>query len=200
MASSPLFQVLWVIAAVSASEEMDLRSLGGRLPIIRVPHALAVRAPSGSRQSCPATVCSVGRLTYQKAPDTVAELPRRLRELGLDLSWVWVGDGDAGMRSLLEEGGWQVTGWVDSGEVGRLVGSSAVLLHPARYEGLSLAIVEALSQGTPVVARRIAANEEFGGVRLFATTEEAAALVCDLLNSGLPNAKRVHLAVPNHRP
>ena len=106
------------------------------------------------------------------------------------------------MRSLLEEGGWRVTGWVDSGEVRRLVGSSAVLLHPARYEGLSLAVVEALSQGTPVVARRIAANEEFGGVRLFGTTEEAAALVCDLLadeaaweelsRAGLAYVERAH--------
>lgn len=169
------------VAAVSASEEADIRTLTDRLRISRLPHALDVSSEVRPRQSRSATVACVGRLTYQKAPDTVLDLPERLSDQGFTVSCVWVGDGDVEMRGRLEQHGWTVTGWVDSSEVGTLVGSAAVSLHPARYEGFSLAIVEALAHGTPVVARRIPANEEFSGVRTFASYEEAVTLVCELL-------------------
>jgi glycosyltransferase involved in cell wall biosynthesis len=169
------------LAAVSASEEADLRTLSERLPIGRLPHAQLVSAEVSPRERRSPNVVAVGRLTYQKAPDTVIDLPQRLREQGVAVSCVWVGDGDQETRTELERHGWNVTGWVDSSEVGRLVGSAAALLHPARYEGFSLAIVEALSHGTPVVARCIPANEEFSGVRTFTTTEEAVTLLSELL-------------------
>lgn len=169
------------LAAVSGSEEADLRTVTRRLPVRRLPHAQAVSADVVARQLRSDTVVAVGRLTYQKAPDTVLDLPRRLGRQGLATRCVWVGDGDARLRAELEENGWQVTGWVDSSEVGRLLRCAVALLHPARYEGFSLAIVEALSHGTPVVARQIPANEEFGGVRLFTTTDEAVGLLQQLL-------------------
>jgi glycosyltransferase involved in cell wall biosynthesis len=169
------------VAAVSASEEADIRTLTDRLRISRLPHALDVSTEVRPRQSRSATVVCVGRLTYQKAPDTVVDLPQRLSDQEVPASCVWVGDGDAETRAQLEQHGWTVTGWVASSEVARLVGSAAALLHPARYEGYSLAIVEALSHGTPVIARRIPANEEFSGVRTFANTDQAVALLCELL-------------------
>ena len=169
------------LAAVSGSEEADLRTVSKTLPIFRLPHAQRVSAERSPREERSDTVCCIGRLTYQKAPDTVMDLPRRLSEAGLAVECVWVGDGEAETRALLHQNGWRVTGWVDSAEVGKLVGSAAVLLHPARYEGFSLAIVEALSHGTPVVARRIPANAEFRGVRTFTSTEEALVLLRELL-------------------
>jgi glycosyltransferase involved in cell wall biosynthesis len=90
---------------------------------------------------------------------------------------VWVGDGDGEIRSRMERDGWTVTGWVDSEQVNRFMAAATVLLHPARYEGLSLAIVESLAHGTPVVARNITSNTAFGGVRLFETTEVAVVLL-----------------------
>ncbi len=169
------------VAAVSASEEADIRTLTDRLRIIRLPHALDVSTEVRPRQSRSATVVCVGRLTYQKAPDTVLDLPQRLSDHGVPANCVWVGDGDLEMRGRLEHHGWTVTGWVDSSEVGRLVESAAALLHPARYEGFSLAVVEALSHGTPVIARRIPSNEELSGVRTFANTDQAVTLLCELL-------------------
>lgn len=171
-------------AAVSASEESDVRRVTDRLPVIRLPHAQHVGAAVASRRTRSATVVSVGRLTYQKAPETVSDLPERLRRAGVRAECVWVGDGDPETRELLEQNGWTVTGWVDSSEVERQVAGASVLLHPARYEGFSLAIVEALSHGTPVVARFIPANQEFRGVRTFTTTDEAVALLTGLLAGG----------------
>ncbi len=165
------------VAAVGASEEAELAMLVDRTPIIRLPHAVPARSGARELPDSPHLVCAIGRLTYQKAPETVTDFPRRLAERGIDARWVWVGDGDHEMRSTMERGGWTVTGWVSGAEVTRQVSDATVLLHPARYEGLSLAIVESLSHGTPVVARNITANTEFGGVRLFDSTDEAAELV-----------------------
>jgi glycosyltransferase involved in cell wall biosynthesis len=169
------------LAAVSASEEDDLRAVTHGLPISRLPHAQDVSETVVPRALRSETVLAVGRLAYQKAPDTVASLPERLAERGVRSECVWVGDGDAAARALLERHGWTVTGWVDSAEVGRLVASAAVLLHPARYEGFSLAVVEALSQGTPAVARRIPANAEFRGTVLFDTFDEAVDQLHEIL-------------------
>ena len=111
-------------------------------PVRRLPHAQVVSADVVPRPLRSDTVVAVGRLTYQKAPDTVLDMPRRLGRTGQAVRCVWVGDGDARTRAELEANGWQVTGWVDSSEVGRLLRCAVVLLHPARYEGFSLAIVE----------------------------------------------------------
>ena len=196
------------LAAVSGSEEADLRTVSERLPIRRLPHAQAVSEDVVPGQVRSDTVVAVGRLTYQKAPDTVLDLPRRLSRLGLVVSCVWVGDGDPQTRAELEDNGWRVTGWVESSEVERLLRGARALLHPARYEGFSLAIVEALSHGTPVVARRIPANEEFGGVRLFTTTNEAVALLHQLLtdqdaweavsSDGVAYVRRAHGSEAQH--
>jgi glycosyltransferase involved in cell wall biosynthesis len=169
------------LAAVSASEEADLSTLGLRLPISRLPHAQPMSPDVAPRESRTGNVVSVGRLTYQKAPDTVLDLPQRLQQYGVGGSCVWVGDGNAEVRSRLRANGWTVTGWVDSAEVRRLLTEASVMLHPARYEGFSIAIVEALSLGTPVVARRIPSNEEFRGVRTFVGIDEAVELLGDLL-------------------
>ena len=169
------------LAAVSGSEEADLRTVSKRLP-----SGGCARAGGECRRGPAAapvdTVVAVGRLTYQKAPDTVLDLPRRLSREGQGVRCVWVGDGDArGSAPSWRRTTFAWRGWVDSSEVGRLLRCAVVLLHPARYEGFSLAIVEALSHGTPVVARQIPANEEFGGVHLFTTTDEAVALLHQLV-------------------
>jgi glycosyltransferase involved in cell wall biosynthesis len=169
-------------AAVSASEEADLRTITTTVPVIRLPHARPASRAIAPR-SARTEVVSVGRVTYQKAPETVLDLPAQLDRAGTPAGCVWIGDGDTETKARLREHGWQVTGWVDSAEVLRRVASAAAMVHPARYEGFSLAIVEALSQGTPVVARRIPGNLEFEGVRTFTTTDEAVRLLSELLAS-----------------
>ncbi|WP_017974481.1 glycosyltransferase [Actinopolyspora halophila] len=98
-------------------------------------------------------VGAVGRLTYQKAPeDFVTALALLGRD---DVSGVWVGDGDrrAPVRRLVES---ELAGeFILLGQrpnVPELLPAFDVFVLPSRYEGLPLALAEAMRCGIPVVA------------------------------------------------
>src|SRR5690606_256232 len=97
-------------------------------------------------------VGAVGRLTYQKAPEHFIAALAALRRP--EVVGVWVGDGEeaervraqaaaAGVRAVLPG---------ERDDVVRLLPALDVFALPSRYEGLPLAIVEAMVCGVPVVA------------------------------------------------
>ena len=101
-------------------------------------------------------VGAVGRLTYQKAPeDFVAAISALQRT---DVTGVWVGGGElaepvaklggraAGQRVIL-------TG--DRADVAELLPAFDVFALPSRYEGLPMAVAEAMACGVPVVATAV---------------------------------------------
>lgn len=171
-----------VIAVVGEAERAEVSALLPGARVVLVPHALV--APDGvrRRRDRAAAVVAVGRLSHQKAPETVADLPERLADLGLE--WTWVGEGDVERQQALVAGGWTVLGWRPHAEVQKLVEDALVLLHPARYEGFPLAVVEALALGTPVVARAIGPLQGLAGTALFEEEGESAGLVRRLAVDG----------------
>nr|MBO2498721.1 glycosyltransferase family 4 protein [Acidimicrobiia bacterium] len=105
----------------------------------------------------------VGRMAPEKAPDLAVEVARRA---GRDLLLV------GGVEPKYAEwfghevepklgGGIEYAGPVDRSEVAALVGRSAALLMPLRWdEPFGLVVVESLAVGTPVVAWRRGAMPE----------------------------------------
>jgi glycosyltransferase involved in cell wall biosynthesis len=102
-------------------------------------------------------VGAVGRLTYQKAPE---DFVTALRVLGRsDVVGVWLGGGDLAeeVRRLaarvLPETRIVLAG--ECADVPDLLPALDVFVHPSRYEGLPLAVVEAMVCGVPVVATAV---------------------------------------------
>jgi glycosyltransferase involved in cell wall biosynthesis len=102
-------------------------------------------------------VGTVGRLSFQKAPDDfVAALATLRRD---DVFGVWVGDGELRARTerLAERRGlhgrMSFTG--ERGDVAALLPGLDVFAMASRYEGLPCAIVEAMTAGLPVVATAV---------------------------------------------
>lgn len=145
--------------AVSVDEAEQLAALGAAPSrVVVVPHALPPRPPS-DRDQRQRVVVGVGRLAAQKDPSLFAQIAREASRLPewRGYRWVWIGDGDADIAGLLVSSGVEVTGWLPRDEVLSHIASATLLLHTAAYEGLPMAVLEAMSLGTPVVARAIPA-------------------------------------------
>jgi glycosyltransferase involved in cell wall biosynthesis len=125
-----------------------------------VPEAWGVNppdeVPGGAR-----VLLAVARLTDQKGIDIAI---RALAELPDDTVLVVLGDGPerAALVRLARELGLErrvfLLGRVP--DVGAWLGRATLLVHPARWEGFGLAVLEAMLAGLPVVATNVSALPE----------------------------------------
>lgn len=108
-------------------------------------------------------ILMVGRLSRQKAPECLVEAAiQLLRSQPHLMKFFLVGDGE--MRGELErkikevglEGQIHLLGWRT--DVAELLKAADVFVLPSRWEGLPLALLEAMACGVPVVASDIPGN------------------------------------------
>lgn len=108
-------------------------------------------------------VIGLGRLVQQKRPFLFLERARQIHALLPSARFLWVGDGplraqweqaiaDAGLQGVISCGGWQTdaTPYLLAGDL---------MLHVAEYEGLPLAILEAMNVGLPCAITQELASE-----------------------------------------
>jgi glycosyltransferase involved in cell wall biosynthesis len=106
------------------------------------------------------TVMTLGRLSRQKAPDNFAAVARSVRQHTPDARFIWVGDGDAGYRTILEQAGCEVTGWCNRAAVARQLANAHVYLQTSRWEGLPISVIQALAAGVPCVVNDCIGNRD----------------------------------------
>jgi glycosyltransferase involved in cell wall biosynthesis len=100
-------------------------------------------------------VGSVGRLTYQKAPE---DFVAAIRDLGREVTGVWVGGGELAERVRGQARRWPEARVILAGEradVLDVLPAFDVFASSSRYEGLPTALVEAMICGVPVVATAV---------------------------------------------
>lgn len=117
---------------------------------------LQARAELGIPLSCQVVGC-VGRLAYQKAPEHfVAALARLNRP---NVVGVWIGDGEMAepLRRTIARMGptCHILLAGHRSDVAALLPAFDVFALPSRYEGLPVAVVEAMIAGVPVVATAV---------------------------------------------
>ncbi|WP_233855674.1 glycosyltransferase [Paraburkholderia sp. HD33-4] len=95
-------------------------------------------------------IATVGGIRVQKNPQLFAEIARSF-ERGY-AEFVWIGDGDAGLKRTLEDAGVRVTGWLTRSDVMDAVAEADIYLSTASWEGMPISLIEAMTLGTPVVA------------------------------------------------
>lgn len=100
-------------------------------------------------------VGAVGRLTYQKAPEDFVAALRALHRPGVVGVWVGGGDLRERVRELAARAGVRVELTGDRHDVTDLLPAFDVFALPSRYEGLPLAVAEAMACGVPVVATAV---------------------------------------------
>lgn len=134
-------------------------------------------ASPGSRIRNTKKIISVGRICTQKNPDQFAQIILSLRQRGLDVEAIWIGDGEKKKRKFLESCGIQVTGWRSSEDVIKHLKTSRVLLHTASWEGLPVVFYEAWSIGLPIIAADASYLTNLTQVNRFQSVAEAVELI-----------------------
>jgi glycosyltransferase involved in cell wall biosynthesis len=100
---------------------------------------------------------SVGRLTYQKGYDILLEALARLSRHDFQLLLIGVGEEEQSLRLQAHRLGLEkhvhFAGYRH--DVPLLLGSLDIYLQPSRFEGMSLAVIEAMASGCPIVATAV---------------------------------------------
>lgn len=98
-------------------------------------------------------IIAVGRLWEQKRPFLFFDWALKLREAGIGEQFRWIGEGHLESewdQKAAELGPWiRRIGW--QRDVLPYLAAADLFLHPARYEGLPFAVLEAMATGLPCV-------------------------------------------------
>ena len=198
---APFLRLVWRQAGSLVANSKGLRELALKFD----PSAHIELIPNGvdldsfvpvERDWSTPRLLSVGRLVYQKGLDLAARALANLK----DLDWEWVVAGDGSFRlefeKLCRELGIadrvRLAGWRSREELVQDYMQANLFLFPSRHEGMPNAVLEAMASGLPVVASRIAGNEELvlpDRTGLLFPSESVADLQAELQDL-LPDAAR----------
>jgi glycosyltransferase involved in cell wall biosynthesis len=148
------------IVACSASERDLIEGTITSRRVALVENAVDVEAvlPRRSRQDRNVNVGIVGRITYARNADLFAELSRRFG--GPEVRFLWIGGGDESAKGMLTRAGVNVTGWMARADALAAMRDLDIYLHPSRWEGMPVALIEAQVCGLPAVATDVVGNRD----------------------------------------
>lgn len=102
-------------------------------------------------------IITTGRIVAQKNPVLFNAIATYFQEFE-DFEFVWAGDGED--RAVLTAPNILVTGWMDTEAVKKQVAQANVYLSTSVYEGLSFAVLEALSLKKPMLLSACVGNRD----------------------------------------
>ncbi len=124
-----------------------------------IPH----ESPAQARRDCRRAlglspedllVTMVGRLTAQKSPEVFLDQAAHMLPLNANVHFLWIGSGDAekafdARRKQLDSTRIHRLPWQD--DIPSWLSASDIYVHTAAYEGLPLALLEAMGQRLPCI-------------------------------------------------
>ena len=142
--------------------------LAPALPLAAHAHAAAAPAARATNGASTPYLLAVGDLRAKKNLGPLVSAFRRLRAGAsgvphrLVLAGIDTGEGER-LRALAGGEPMQLTGYVTDSRLDELIRGADVVVHPSRYEGFGLVVLEAMTRGTPVAAARATALPQTGG-------------------------------------
>ena len=153
---------------------------------VSIPAGLAGSPPCWESAPGGALIVSAGRMVPQKDPLFALEVAVGVLERDPDARFFWIGSGplEAQVHTRLSLISPQVRErisvlpWMSRADYLKTLASATVYLHTARWEGLSLAILEAMLYGLPIVVRRAIGCHEVVSEENCGLVAETSAAAC----------------------
>lgn len=187
----PWLRRVWRRAGAVVANSEGLRQLAIRfesqVPIQVIPNGVDLDAfRGGQREWAPPRLLFVGRIVYQKGLDLLFDALGQLKDLPWQLNLVGDGPRVSNLREQAASLGLankiRFLGWLSRAELPKTYQQANLFVYPSRHEGMPNAVLEAMASGLPVLATRIAGNEELVSADTGALVppEDAAALEATL--------------------
>ncbi len=160
-------------------------------PLARAALRAQWNLPSDAR-----VLASVGRLVPQKGLDVLLRALAHVSEPNVHLILIGEGDHESKLRALAAE--LKIAARVHFAgyrrDVPRLLGALDVYVHPARFEGMSNAVLEAMAAGCPIVASAVDGNVELieNGVEGWLVPSDDVAELARAMNEALAQEREAH--------
>lgn len=135
------------------------------------------------------TIVTTGRAMRQKNPALFNQVASAFTD-NPKVQFVWVGDGNE--REFLSSPNIKITGWVDKAEVEKNLQQADLYISTALWEGLSYAVLEAMSMRLPLLLTNCPGNNDLveNGINGFLYNYPAQAT--DFINQYINNRELLH--------
>jgi len=136
------------LRSIVADHRIDLVCNG--IPMLELP----------TRQTNPSTLPRIGtcsRVCPQKNPPFFAEVAQSLAG---EAVFVWIGDGDKEDKTVLQAANVEITGWRTRTQCLDEMSRLDLYIQTSIWEGMPIAVIEAMALGLPVVATDILGNRD----------------------------------------
>lgn len=99
-------------------------------------------------------ICTVGRIGFQKNPKLFNEIAENFP----DIEFTWIGDGE--LSDELKSSNIHITGWKTREEVSKTLSENDIFLLPSLWEGLPIALLEAMYLGKICIVSNVIGNRD----------------------------------------
>lgn len=137
---------------VSAGEATQAQRLGTDVQIINNFIDSSQIIPQAENEELFVAIC--GRITPARNPELFNAIAQRMPQV----HFKWIGDGEE--RAKLTAPNIEVTGYLSRKEVLKILPSAAVYVQTSLWEGMPVAVLEAMSAAKPIVASNIIGNRD----------------------------------------
>jgi phosphatidylinositol alpha-1,6-mannosyltransferase len=169
---TPIIRSVWrnatMVVAKCDGEAAMIRRVDPSLAPVLAPNGVDVRAfrMAAPRNSSPLRIICVARLIERKGQRHLLAALRRLRDAGVTATVKFVGTGDAAQAYRAEADRLGIadlvtfTGYVPRERIADHYADADVFVLPSHNEGMSVATLEAMAAGLPVVVTRTGGTAE----------------------------------------
>ena len=162
----------YVLACSESEQQMAITDVGYRQGYALVWHNAV---PDASHEkgkvidSSEPYACYIGRPCYQKNPLFLLDVIKKVKDKGCNLKFILLGVGyhspeleamKAKMKELGLENAIKLEPWINHADCQEFVRKSLFYISTALYEGLPLAVIEAMANGKAVVASDVVGNKD----------------------------------------
>jgi len=170
------------IVGVSKSEADAYRKIGMKADYVNNGKYFPQHPPKNIDDTV-LNIVTTGRAMQQKNPALFNEIASEFVN-NPTVNFIWIGDGN--QRNLLTSANIKITGWISHTEVEKYLSEANLYISTALWEGLSYAVLEAMSMRLPLLLSNCPGNSDLvvnnmNGF-LFNTPQQAIDFIHQYLN------------------